>query len=39
MKYVLQNNQEVEISGIIENSNTIYDGVYNNNKILVSPRF
>ena len=39
MKYVLQNNQEVEISGIIENSNTIYDGVYNNNKILVSPDF
>tara|TARA_B100000497_G_scaffold128126_1_gene173721 strand:- start:32341 stop:32448 length:108 start_codon:yes stop_codon:yes gene_type:complete len=35
MKYVARSGQAVKISGIIENSGTIYDGVYNNKTVLL----
>ena len=39
MKYVMDANQVVRITGTIRNSNTIYDGVYNNDKIRLSEDF
>ena len=39
MKYVARSGQAVKISGIIENSGTIYDGVYNNKTVLLEKFF
>tara|TARA_B100000767_G_scaffold179724_1_gene167757 strand:+ start:336 stop:1187 length:852 start_codon:yes stop_codon:yes gene_type:complete len=39
MKYVARSGQAVKISGIIENSGTIYDGVYNNKTVLLEEFF
>lgn len=39
MKYVVQQNQEVRISGYIENSDTDYDGIYETDKITITPAF
>ena len=39
MKYVVRQNQEVEISGFISNSETIYDGIYSDDKIIIEPSF
>ncbi len=39
MKYVMQQNQQVKITGNIANSNTEYDGQYNNENILLSREF
>ncbi len=39
MKYVMQQNQTVDIEGNIANSNTIYDGTYVNDKIVLEEDF
>ncbi|MEM7375521.1 MAG: hypothetical protein AAF587_43410 [Bacteroidota bacterium] len=39
MKYVVQQNQLVNISGNIENTNSIYDGTYSDENILIVPDF
>lgn len=39
MKYVVQQNQVAEISGYINNSQSIYDGVYKDDKISIVPGF
>lgn len=39
MKYVVQQNQEVAISGYIENSTTDYDGIYEADEITITPSF
>lgn len=39
MKYVVQTNQSVGISGFIENSNTNYDGVYSDDLVLIKDDF
>lgn len=39
MKYVMRNYQDVLISGSIANSNTPYDGTYNNDTINLTPDF
>lgn len=39
MKYVMVANQNAHITGSIANSNTIYDGTYNNSPIVISPDF
>lgn len=39
MKYVMQQNQVVKINGEIQNSNTVYDGVYENNDLVLKPDF
>jgi hypothetical protein len=39
MKYVMQNNQTVKISGFIKNSGTEYDGVYNNQDVVLKNNF
>ena len=39
LKYVLEQNQLSRISGFIENSGTIYDGVYNNTLLPISEDF
>jgi hypothetical protein len=39
MKYVMQNNQDVLISGSISKSGTIYDGTYINDTITLAPEF
>ena len=35
MKYVMDSNQTVNISGEIDNSGTQYDGVYNNDEFVI----
>ena len=37
MKYVVQQNQTVTIDGSISNTNPTYDGIYNNQSILLQP--
>ena len=37
MKYVVQTNQSVKISGEIQDTGTIYDGEYRDNTIIISP--
>jgi hypothetical protein len=39
MKYVVQNGQSVKISGHIDSTGAIYDGVYNNDDIILSEDF
>ena len=39
MKYVARSGQPVKLSGEIENSGTIYDGVYNNKTVLLEKFF
>lgn len=39
MKYVMTNNQTVKIDGYIEDSDTEYDGVYNNEEFIVAEDF
>lgn len=39
MKYVMRNYQDVTINGYIENSQTPYDGTYNNDTINLTPDF
>ncbi len=39
MKYVMENYTTVKINGYIENSNTPYDGVYENDDIVLNPDF
>ena len=39
MKYVVQENQYVEINGHIESTETIYDGIYNRDQILIQYPF
>jgi len=39
MKYIVNQNQMVQISGEIQNSGTPYDGVYNNDDIIVEDTF
>ena len=39
MKYVVQNDQTVNISGTIENSETVYDGNYSDDKIVLAGDF
>ena len=39
MKYVLQNNQTVSISGEINTGSDIYDGVYDNEQIVLTEQF
>lgn len=39
MKYVLEQNQLSRISGFIENSGTVYDGIYNNTLLPISEGF
>ena len=39
MKYVVQNLQSVGIHGYIDQSETVYDGVYDNDKVLIRPGF
>ncbi|MFK7774626.1 MAG: hypothetical protein AB8F94_20975 [Saprospiraceae bacterium] len=39
MKYVVQNDQTVNISGEIEDSETVYDGIYNKDKIVLAGDF
>lgn len=39
MKYVVQAGQQVHITGTIQNSDTGYDGVYNQDTLTLSPDF
>ena len=39
MKYVVQANQTVKINGEIDNTETVYDGRYENEDIIISPDF
>lgn len=39
MKYVMQNGQTAKISGTIQKSGTSFDGVYDNNDIVLNPDF
>lgn len=39
MKYVVQTNQTVKINGEIDNTETLYDGRYENEAIVISPDF
>ncbi len=39
MKYVMQQNQTVKISGYISNSGTVYDGTYNNDDLYITRSF
>jgi hypothetical protein len=39
MKYVMESNQEVKINGYINNSNTVYDGTYQNDDLILSKDF
>ena len=39
MKYVVEQNQTVEINGTIENTNTIFDGTYTNDNIVLTDDF
>lgn len=39
MKYVMKNDQTVNMNGHIENSGTAYDGVYNNSDIVLARNF
>lgn len=39
MKYVMKNDQTVNINGHIENTGTAYDGVYNNSNIVLARNF
>ncbi len=39
MKYVVEQNQTVPISGYIENTNTIYDDLYENDKVKLEREF
>ncbi|MEO6131861.1 MAG: hypothetical protein ABIQ02_08425 [Saprospiraceae bacterium] len=39
MKYVMKKNQEVKISGTIANTETLYDGTYANQAIILAPEF
>lgn len=39
MKYVVDNNQTVQISGTIENSGTDYDGTYNGEDVVIEEGF
>lgn len=39
MKYIVDPYQTVKINGTIANSGTVYDGVYNNDDIIIAPEF
>lgn len=39
MKYVVQQGSTAKINGTISNSNTIYDGIYNNDDIIIEENF
>ncbi len=39
MKYIARSGQSVQISGVIQNSGTIYDGIYNNDDIIIDEGF
>jgi len=39
MKYVVNQNQTVQISGEIQNTGTVYDGIYNNDTVLIEEGF
>ena len=39
MKYVMAQNQQVSIDGFISNSSSVYDGIYNNEQIVLAEEF
>jgi len=39
MKYVMQADQVVKISGLIDSTGTVYDGIYNNDELTLSKDF